>query len=107
VSAANQFTGGLWEWLGYEDERLVPLEGQRPRLTHFSSTATRNRFQTALVPKPFELPVAHAPDKRILLSMILLILKRRFAAESWDDTAVIPPIGRKRAAARQRDRLPW
>jgi len=33
VSAANQFvgyTGGLWEWIGYDG-----LEGQRPRLTHF------------------------------------------------------------------------
>ena len=38
VSAANQFTGGLGEWPGYEDGRLVPLEGQRPRLTHFSAT---------------------------------------------------------------------
>ena len=65
------FTGGLGEWLGYEDGRLVPLEGQRPRLTHFSTTAVRNRFQTALLPKPFEPPVAHAPDKMILLSMIL------------------------------------
>jgi hypothetical protein len=42
------FTGGLGEWLGYEDGRLVPLEGQRPRLTHFSTTAVRNRFQTQL-----------------------------------------------------------
>jgi hypothetical protein len=24
------------------------MEGQRPRLTHFSSTAVRNRFQTQL-----------------------------------------------------------
>jgi hypothetical protein len=29
-------TGGLWEWIGYDG-----LEGQRPRLTHFSSTAVR------------------------------------------------------------------
>ena len=46
VSAANQFaglTGGLWELLGYDG-----LEGQRPRLTHFSTTAVRNRFQTQL-----------------------------------------------------------
>ena len=37
VSAANQFagyTGGLGEWLGYDG-----LEGQRPRLTHFSTTS--------------------------------------------------------------------
>jgi len=27
------YTGGLWEWLGYDG-----LEGQRPRLTHFSAT---------------------------------------------------------------------
>jgi hypothetical protein len=31
------------------------------------------RFQTALLPKPLEPPVAHAPDKMILLSMILQI----------------------------------
>jgi hypothetical protein len=39
------------------------MEGQRPRLTHFSSTAARNRFQTALLPKPLEPLAAHAPDK--------------------------------------------
>jgi hypothetical protein len=43
-----RLTGGLWEWIGYEEERLVPLEGQRPRLTHFSAKAVRNRFQTQL-----------------------------------------------------------
>jgi len=42
------FAGGLGEWLGYEDEQLVSLEGQRPRLTHFSTTAVWNRFQTQL-----------------------------------------------------------
>ena len=26
-------TGGLWEWIGYDG-----LEGQRPHLTHFSTT---------------------------------------------------------------------
>jgi hypothetical protein len=38
VSAANQFagyTGGLGEWIGYDG-----LEGQRPRLTHFSATGS-------------------------------------------------------------------
>jgi hypothetical protein len=30
------YTGGLGEWLGYDG-----LEGQRPRLTHFSATAAR------------------------------------------------------------------
>ena len=47
------------------------LEGQRPRLTYFSATAVRNRFQTALLTRPLEPPVGHAPDKMILLSMIL------------------------------------
>jgi hypothetical protein len=27
------FTGGLWEWIGYDG-----MEGQRPRLNHFSIT---------------------------------------------------------------------
>ena len=31
------YTGGLWEWPGYEDG-LDCLEGQRPRLPHFSTT---------------------------------------------------------------------
>jgi hypothetical protein len=41
----------------------------------------------------------------ILLSMILQTLRRRFVAEVWDATEVIPPIETKRAGARQRDRL--
>jgi hypothetical protein len=36
------------------------LEGQRPRLTHFSTTAVRNPFQTALPPNILDPPIAHA-----------------------------------------------
>jgi hypothetical protein len=36
------------------------LEGQRPRLTHFSTTATPNRSQTALTPIPLDPPASHA-----------------------------------------------
>jgi hypothetical protein len=41
-------------------KRIVPLEGQRPRLTHFSTTEARNRFQTPPPLKPLDPPAAHA-----------------------------------------------
>lgn len=41
--------------------RVDSLEGQRPRLIHFSTTAARNRFQTALPPKPLDPPTVHIP----------------------------------------------
>ena len=47
------------------------LEGWPPCRPIFELRAARNRFQTALLTRPLELPVAHAPDKMILLSMIL------------------------------------
>ncbi len=64
------------------------LEGQRPRLTYFSATAARNRFQTALAPKPLELPVAHAPDKMILLSMILQTLPHSYKIVTFHPIAL-------------------
>ena len=36
----------------HKTPRVDCLEGQRPRLTHFSTMAARNRFQTALPPNP-------------------------------------------------------
>ena len=47
----------------HKTPRFDCLEGQRPRLTHFSKTAARNRFQTALPPKPLDPPTAHIPKK--------------------------------------------
>jgi hypothetical protein len=41
-------------------KRIVPLEGQRPRLTQNSTTAARNRSQTPPPPKPLDPPAAHA-----------------------------------------------
>jgi hypothetical protein len=45
-----------------DDRRVVPF---------FNHGRRGNRFQTALAPKPFDPLAAHAPDKMILLSMIL------------------------------------
>ena len=45
----------------HKTPRVDCLEGQRPRLTHFSTMAARNRFQTALPPKPLDPPTAHIP----------------------------------------------
>jgi hypothetical protein len=53
VSAANQFagfTGGLWNDPAIKTG-VDGLEDQRPRLTHFSAMAARNRFPAALPPK--------------------------------------------------------
>jgi hypothetical protein len=36
------------------------LEGQCPRLSHFSTTAVRNPFQIPLPPKLLDPPAAHA-----------------------------------------------
>jgi len=65
------FTGGLWEWPFYEDGlRRLGGSASSPE-PFFNHGRSGNRFQAALAPKPFDPPVAHAPDKMILLSMIL------------------------------------
>ena len=48
VSAANQFAGGISKGPPTERRASTAWEGQRPRLTHFATTAARNRFQTRL-----------------------------------------------------------
>ena len=85
----------------HKTPRVDCLESQRPRLTHFSTMAARNRFQTALPPNPLDPPTAHIPKQMILLSMILPILRRRFAAENWDAKGLAcPTLGLRSALPR-------
>jgi hypothetical protein len=86
------------------------IEGQRPRLTHFSATGSaeiafrqhwhpNHSISSLCMPQINDFAVhdfANPPRRR------------RCAPEAWDDTAVIPPFGTKESARRaRRGSLQW
>ena len=72
--------------MAHQSPRVDCLEGQRPRLTHFSTTGEAESLSdstatlTPLVP-----PAAHANKNN------LPTLRRRFAAEAWDAKGLACP----------------